>query len=844
MATASRKRTVFALVVVILLGIFLPPNINGNRFSRQLAATLSTGLGRQVKIGSVKFRLLPRPGFDLYDFAVLDEPRFSAEPLLMCGKVAADLRLTSLWEGRLEIANLRLENASDKAPPSLNLVYTGGHWNLESLLLRAEQVPTAPTARKRAEQRSRFPYIEADAGRINLKVGPEKKPYALTNTDFALWLESEDKWHVRLEGKPMRTDMNLSDTGVVRLEGDVNRSSALRQSPVKMQLSWEQGQLGQLASLVLGQDKGWRGGLNLDVQLLGSLEDLHITTRTSVEGLRRYDIDRNARLSVDTRCLGEYREALLDFNCKLPVNEGTLRVNGKITPASPHDYDLSLVADHLPLAAITLFARQAKRALPDDLDATGTMDAAFTFRSHGVETPENHGKGTTSEFELRSASFAEPIAVSAVHFALGLPEPAQPAPTSGRRKRALPKPSPQVPIEGIALNSFTIQLGKAGAAQAQGNLTSTGYAFTAKGTAPLMRVLDLGRAVGFPSHIAATSGSTDFDLTMNGVWANFAPAKLGGTAKVRDVEAAVPGFKDHLLLSAADAQFTDAGITLTQMAARFQQSDVAFTGSVSKPLNCSASQACAAQFDVSADHLSTADLASLLGSGSEWNLPLFSSSRKLPDFHAAGTLRFDALKIGKLPLQKFSAHAEISAGFLALSQISARIGDGTTEGSWRVDWNASPVRYSGSGTLTGVSPEHLEMPLLTSWITGKSNVKYTLNLAGNDGTAILSSAGGQVEFAVNNGVSQALTLEALRPTKFQNLQGSAEINRSVLKLITSKFKAENRIYIVSGTVSLADKQAKLTVSDGANHWDITGALDKPNVAAPKLIPQEASAHVQ
>jgi len=42
------------------------------------------------------------------------------------------------------------------------------------LLLRVEQVPTAPTAKRSAEQRTRFPYIEASAGRINIKIGPEK----------------------------------------------------------------------------------------------------------------------------------------------------------------------------------------------------------------------------------------------------------------------------------------------------------------------------------------------------------------------------------------------------------------------------------------------------------------------------------------------------------------------------------------------------------------------------------------------------------------------------------------------------------------------------------------------
>ena len=88
----SRKKIVLALLVVIVLAAFLPPQINGARFSKRLASSLSQALGRQVKIGSVKFRLLPRPGFDLYDFEVLDDPAFNAEPLLLCGKVTADLR--------------------------------------------------------------------------------------------------------------------------------------------------------------------------------------------------------------------------------------------------------------------------------------------------------------------------------------------------------------------------------------------------------------------------------------------------------------------------------------------------------------------------------------------------------------------------------------------------------------------------------------------------------------------------------------------------------------------------------------------------------------------------------
>ena len=53
-------------------------------------------VGRPVDIGSVHVRLLPRPGFDLENLVVYDDPAFGAEPMLRASEVTADLRLTSL----------------------------------------------------------------------------------------------------------------------------------------------------------------------------------------------------------------------------------------------------------------------------------------------------------------------------------------------------------------------------------------------------------------------------------------------------------------------------------------------------------------------------------------------------------------------------------------------------------------------------------------------------------------------------------------------------------------------------------------------------------------------------
>jgi hypothetical protein len=73
------------------------------------------------------------------------------------------------------------------------------------------------------------------------------------------------------------------------------------------------------------------------------------------------------------------------------------------------------------------------------------------------------------------------------------------------------------------------------------------------------------------------------------------------------------------------------------------------------------------------------------------------------------------------------------------------------------------------------------------------------------------------------------------------LQGSLELEKETLKVLPSKFRADNRIYEVSGNVTLADQQAMLKITNGASRWEITGALDQPRIAAPRTAAQAASA---
>jgi len=79
---SKRARVLTALVVVILVGIFLPPYVTANRLRPRVAAAISNALGRKTTIGNITLRLLPQPGFDFENFVVEDDPAFSAEPMI------------------------------------------------------------------------------------------------------------------------------------------------------------------------------------------------------------------------------------------------------------------------------------------------------------------------------------------------------------------------------------------------------------------------------------------------------------------------------------------------------------------------------------------------------------------------------------------------------------------------------------------------------------------------------------------------------------------------------------------------------------------------------------------
>lgn len=402
MKSISTKRRIWigiALVAVLLALALLPPLINVNRFSRRIAGSISSSLGRPVTLDNVRMKLLPLPGFTIENFVVSEDPRFGDEPVMRADVVYATLRWSSLWRGRLEVSTISLQE------PHVNLVQNAeGKWNLEAILMHAAAIDSAPTQQAKAGPTPRFPYIEATDGRINVKLGEEKTPLSLTGAEFALWLPNPQEWRFRIKARPVRTDTDASDTGEVNIEATLRRAASVNDVPVQMESRWKDIQLGEGSKVLFGKDMGWRGVGAITLRIDGTLGDASVTSDVRLRDVRRADFVPARQMDVESHCEARATgvlHSLLGLRCSMqadPANgahvatspqiqmvpAGTLSLTGDVPSVTDwNSADLSVKVSAISPEYALDWLRLFSIRIPPRLQATGSLDGAF---SHGPAT--------------------------------------------------------------------------------------------------------------------------------------------------------------------------------------------------------------------------------------------------------------------------------------------------------------------------------------------------------------------------------------------------------------------------------------------------------------------------
>jgi len=817
--------------VVLLLTLFLV-RPGAQRLRTRIVRSTSLALGRQVDVDRVSLRLLPQPGFDLENFVVHDDPAFGAEALLQSSDVVALVRVSSLLRGRLEIARLSLTE------PSLNLVRNGeGHWNLESLLERAAHTPVAPTAKARTEARPGFPYIEADRGRINFKSGPEKKPYALTDANFALWQDSENTWGVRLKAQPMRTDFNLSDTGMFEVEGSWQRSENLHETPVQFTIQWDGAQLGQVTKLTWGQDKGWRGGVRLSATLEGTPNDLKVDAEASIQDFRRYDIAADMALRLAAQCTGHYSSSdhvLTRLACGAPVGDGGITVSGSVALASAvRGYDLTLLAQNLPVQPLVEFARRVKKNVPADMIAAGKLDTKITLRQEPAAKgsgPVWQGGGQLTALNLRSSLNGTRLVLDRIPFTVssgGKPE---------ARTRSIAADASKLEPR-LDIGPFNLALGRPAPATVRGQVGRSGYDLLVQGDAEVQRLLAVARTVGLAVPQPAAEGEARINLRISGVWTGFAAPSVTGTALLNSVQARVRGLTEPVEISFANISLTPDWTEVQKLT--FLAAGNIWRGTFMIPRRCDTPRACPIHFDLRADEIMTDQLgvAEAAPGKQPWYLFLSASVQPssapppfLASLHAIGRLTAGRVLIHSLVASRVTADVEVNQARLRISNLRGEILGGQHSGDWTADFSVNPPAYSGSGTLEKVALGQLAEAMHDNWITGSGNATYLATTQGWSKAELLANADASLQVEARDGSLPHLALTGeTNPLHLSRFAGRLLLRDGKFEIAQGKLQTAAGIYQLSGTASFGRVLDIKLTRDGTHGFNINGTLTQPRV---------------
>ena len=840
------KRGLAAIAAVLLILFLFRPGIHQLR--DRIATSIGSALGRRVAIDDVRFHILPQPGFDLEGIVIYDDPTFGAEPMIRAQDVFAAIRLRSLLRGRLEIAKL---SATD---PSINVVRNEqGRWNLASLIERNAQIPAAPTQKAASERRPAFPYLEATGARINFKIGSEKKSYALTDADVALWQDSENSWGARMKAQPVRTDFNLTDTGRVLIDANWQRSRNLRLTPLRVQVAWEKGQLGQITQLLSGRDRGFRGGVELTANLSGTPLALAIESRMSINGFRRYDIVDNGNVNLAAGCKGNYNigtKSLNDILCESPVGGGLLRLRGSVGAGHVvadgsilhgHDdptHDLTLEVEKVPLTSALALLHEAKQQLPEDLIATGAVNGVLHSKRAGAELKIS-GTGMASDVKLASNGGKDSIELGNVPLTLveDSPSGVNRSPAAQRAKaNGDGKGTDSEPGEAhLRIGPASLQVNTSSAVGAGGWISASGYRFFLRGDLELKNLFRLETALGLPAVRPAAEGDARLDAYISGNWQGLGAPNALGTAQLRNVRAETHGLNTPIEIASARVVLSPDTFSMQNIVA--QTGDTHWNGSVSAARHCS--PACVFQFDLTADHLSSDGLARWFEqqtSKRPWYRILNSGDPQgasaLLALQAHGSLHVGRLELKKMMVTQVAAQLNVERGKVGINDLSATVLQGTHHGTWTIDASVSPPRYRGSGTFQNVALTQIGALMSDAWIAGSGDGSFDLDSTGGNFEELAGNSEGKLVFVMRNGSLTHVQFPGMRGAlAVYRFAGALQAKKGMWELSEGRLEARDGLYQVSGKADTKSRLDFVLTRSDEQSWRLTGTLAKPHVVA-------------
>jgi hypothetical protein len=684
----------------------------------------------------------------------------------------------------------------------------------------------------------------------------------------------------------VRTDFNLTDTGIITINGKWERASSLRMTPLQFEVQWQNGQLGQITKLISGNDRGWRGAISLSARISGTPEALTVRSETGVEAFHRYDIAGRDNILLRTTCSAQYNALtghVTDVLCDSPIKDGSVRLSGSMAVAGRvppiSGYDLTFAASNVPVASMLRLLRLSKKYVPPELTADGLLNAEFHFARETAVTARVlaprireacKGTGSITNFRLSSpprtgigttTSAGDEIVFAAI--------PLQLAGCGGAREysasaagndfdRSTGPPSRKADGRGVGLKigPVTFAMNSSTPLRTGAWISKSGYNLFLRGDSDLTHLFGLEAMLGIPGFQPAAEGSLMIDANVSGRWQGFAPPITTGNAQLRNAHAEVRGMNVPLEIAAATVSLEPDALIMQRLSARTGATH--WSGRVTAPRHCSVAATnvpapsteaakCEYRFDLTADELSTADLATWFSPRATkrpWYRILTPKSDSLSErtpgaesllvLQATGNLRIGRVNLEQTSATQVSTQLELDRGKLSLSSLHGRILQGIHQGNWVIDLNrsraASGIRFRGTGTLQNVSLEQLSEVMNDAWIAGSASGTYEIK--GTDLRNLMAGYEGKLQFVMRNGSFPHIEIAgspAALPV--QRFSGELAFADGACNLTGGLLESEDNIYKVSGT-AISQNNLDFTLT-GANErsWIITGSLADPHTAA-------------
>jgi hypothetical protein len=539
--------------------------------------------------------------------------------------------------------------------------------------------------------------------------------------------------------------------------------------------------------------------------------------------------------------------------CSAPVGSGLITLHGDAGLPGVRALNLSLNTENVPVSAAAQLARRAKKNLPPDLLATGSLQGNFVVKEDPASPggAEFQGRGQITDLRLQSVSNKVDLSPGSVPFVLASPSAHDPL--KDTFARALRVEGLAAPDElHIEFGPFPLALGRAAPVQARGWVSRSGYGMLVRGEGEVSHTLRIASLLGLPAIKANVEGGAQMDLLVGGSWAanvvgtssSFSGPMVTGNVQLHSLHAAVHGVNGPIEISSANVQLSRDEARIEKLNAR--AAGAHWSGSVSLPRACGTPGDCLVHFNLNTQEVALGALHEWLSSRPSrrrWYQVLTSTQAAPPsllrNLRGQGKISASRFLIHDLVANRASATLDLEHGKLKISDCRAEMLGAKHRGDWQIDFAAGSPVYTGAGTLTEISMPQVSDAMHDSWISGTGSVTYQLTASGADATAFWQSLEGGLQFDLRDGVLSHIALATdEQPLRVRRWQGHAQLHDGKIEIEKGKLVSPAGVYEISGTASLGRvldlklAQAADTQATGAPSpvYSITGTVAEPRVA--------------